>query len=207
MAALLGEDTSAPTCRLDFSAAMRMGAALAPRVAQRTRLPLDCDLKIALADFASQKRRKHHRSVDDLESNARRELDRLEFALPNSSVEARSKLLLAHRWNHKDAIQAEVKRKLSAEAGKVFSAFPEGQYNHIITRAFAASKTAPRPLRACIALLEEQATQIGRKRPATSVLGVGAQTSGGGGEGLPPLPPRSKPKAPRERIRAPVRSQ
>lgn len=191
---------------LDFSAAMRMGAALAPEVAQGTRLPLDRDLLIALADFASRRRKHHHvRSIEDLESDVQRELDRLEFALPGSSVEARSKLLLTHHWNHKTAIQAEIKGKLSSDAREAFSAFPECTLNHIITRAFTASKTAPHPVRACVTIVEEQAVLIGRKRGATSVLGVGFWSSRGGEGSVP----RSKPKAKaqRERVRAPMRSR
>jgi hypothetical protein len=185
-----------------------MGAALAAEVAQNTCLSLDRDLLIALADFASH-RRGHHvvRSIDRLESDVWRELDRLEFAIPGSTAEARSRLLLAHRWSHKSAIQAEIKRLLSSEAREVFSSFAESKYNHIITRAFAASKKAPHPVHACVTLLEEQAVLIGRKREATNVLDVGVRSSRGGGGGLPSNRPRSKLKAQRGRIRKPTRSR
>lgn len=164
---------------LRFDSSTRAAAAIAPHVAHATQLPDDYQLKIALADFVThQKKVRGLGSKADISVQVWRELDRLAFALPDSSMAVRASVLLDHHWDHKAAIIATIKDKLSLRCREFLSSVAFGAYDHIISRAFRRSKVASQPISACVRYLERKAEVMGAQFSAPISAHLANESSG-----------------------------
>lgn len=139
-----------------FSVSALRAAEVAPDVARKTGLRPGRALTNALAEFAG--RRKHApgaRTKNGLYLLALRELDRLEFAMPETSVAWRAKQLVGSTWDHKAAIVQFVKSGLSDSASA--TTLSPRKFDQAVARAFLACKNSSNPANACIQLLEDKA--------------------------------------------------
>jgi len=148
-------------CRLTFSTAMIAGSGASPSVARATRLKDNSELVVALAEFATRRRKSHGvRSADDVADHAMRELERLEFALPGTSIKSRGKLLLANHWDHKQAILSTLKSKIGERCHATLSESLAAKYDKFIVRAFVGCKAETNPVDACVRLLQAHAVHL-----------------------------------------------